>query len=358
MAGSGYFAGRAVVRWGIIGCGDVTEVKSGPGFQKAANSQLVAVMRRTRTLAADYARRHGVARWYHDAEALMADPGVDAVYIATPPDTHAAYALAAAAARKPAYVEKPMARHAAECDVMVDAFGRAKLPLFVAYYRRRLPCFVKVEELLKSGALGRVTAVSYRLAEPHHRKGDQWRTDASVAGAGHFLDVGSHALDLLDYLLGPLTDISGTAANVASAYAPEDTVALSFRTAGGAPGSMACNFASAVRDDTMRITGTDGELTFPVYRSEPFRMIRASGEQVFDLPYPAHVAQPLIQSVVDDLLGRGACPSTGESARRTSRVMDRVLEGYYGGRTDAFWERADSWPGRRRHSAANPEKGG
>jgi len=357
MPGSGYYADRAVVRWGIIGCGDVTEVKSGPGFRKASGSQLVAVMRRTRTLAADYARRHGVSRWYHQADALIADPGVDAVYIATPPDTHAAYALAVAAARKPAYVEKPMARHAAECDAMVEAFERAKLPLFVAYYRRRLPCFLKVEEILKAGVLGRVTGVTYRLAEPHHRKGEQWRTDASVSGAGHFLDVGSHALDLLDYLLGPLTGISGTAANLASAYEPEDTVALSFRTAGGAPGSMACNFASAIRDDTMRITGTDAELTFPVYRSEPFRLNRASGEQVFDLPYPPHVAQPLIQSIVDDLLGRGVCPSTGESARRTSRVMDHVLEGYYGGRTDAFWKRMETWPGRRSRSAPASERG-
>jgi len=60
------------------------------------------------------------------------------------------------------------------------------------------------------------------------------------------------------------------------------------------------------------------------------------------------VAQPLIQSVVDDLLGRGECPSTGESARRTSRVMDRVLDAYYGGRGDAFWSRPQTWPGRRR----------
>jgi len=202
MAASGHFAGRSVVRWGIIGCGDVTEVKSGPGLQMAAGSQLVAVMRRSGALAADYARRHGVPRWYDSAEALIADPGVDAVYVATPPGSHAAYALAAAAAGKPAYVEKPMARHAAECDRMVEAFARSGLPLFVAYYRRRLPCFLKVEELVRSGALGRMTGVSYRLAEPHHRGGEQWRTDAELAGAGHFLDLASHALDLLDYLLG------------------------------------------------------------------------------------------------------------------------------------------------------------
>ncbi len=337
-----------MVRWGIIGCGDVTEVKSGPGFQKAAGSQLVAVMRRNGALAADYAKRHGVPRWYDQADALIADPEVDAVYIATPPDSHAEYALAVAAAGKPAYVEKPMARHAAECDRMVETFARARLPLFVAYYRRRLPRFLKAEELLKAGAVGRLTGVTYRLAEPHHRKDAKWRINATLAGGGHFLDVGSHALDLLDYLAGPLTAVTGNAANLVSDYEVEDTVALSFRTSAGAPGTMACNFASATRNDTLRLSGTDGEITFSVFGPEPLKWESAAGVQQFDLPHPPHVAQPLIQSVVDDLLGRGMCPSTGESARRTSQVMDLALAGYYGGRQDEFWQRAASWPGRRK----------
>jgi 1,5-anhydro-D-fructose reductase (1,5-anhydro-D-mannitol-forming) len=347
MRSPGHFAGRSVVRWGIVGCGDVTEVKSGPGFRKAEGSELVAVMRRNGALAADYARRHGVPRWYDRAEALIADPGVDAVYIATPPDTHASYALAVAAAGKPAYVEKPMARHGPECDQMVEAFSRAGLPLFVAYYRRRLPVFLKVKELVDTGALGRITGASYRIAEPHHMKGPMWRIDAAVAGAGHFLDVGSHALDLLDYFLGPLEHVSGEASNVASDYAVEDTVSLRFRAVGGAAGSMECDFASATRDDTMRLTGTRGEATFRVFSSAPLRVAGAAGSREFDLPFPPHVAQPMIQSVIDDLLGRGECPSTGESARRTSRVMDQVLQSYYGGRGDAFWARPESWPGRR-----------
>jgi 1,5-anhydro-D-fructose reductase (1,5-anhydro-D-mannitol-forming) len=347
MPVSGHFKGRARVRWGIIGCGDVTEVKSGPVFRGAAGSELVAVMRRDGALAADYARRHGVARSYDSAEALIRDPDVDAVYIATPPGSHADYALAVAAAGKPAYVEKPMARSGAECDRMVEAFARARLPLFVAYYRRRLPCFMKAGELLSSGAIGRLTGFTYRLAYPQHVKGYIWRTDAALAGAGHFLDVGSHALDILDFLLGPLEDVRGTAANVASAYDVEDCVALTCRAA-GALGSLSWDFASEVRDDTMRLTGTGGEVTFPMFTSAPVRLEDASGVKLFDLPYPPHVAQPLIQSVVDDLLGLGDCPSTGESARRTSRVMDQALEGYYGGRLDAFWGRPATWPGRRR----------
>jgi 1,5-anhydro-D-fructose reductase (1,5-anhydro-D-mannitol-forming) len=343
---SGHFSGRKIVRWGIIGCGDVTEIKSGPALQKADGSALVAVMRRDPPRAADYARRHGVPRWYDDGDALIRDPEVDSVYIATPPESHAYYALKVAAAGKPAYVEKPMARSAVECDSMVEAFARAGLPLFVAYYRRRLPRFLAAEELIKAGALGRLTGVDYHQAAPFHRGPQGWYVDATAAGAGHFLDTGSHVLDILDYLFGPLTDVAGSAANRGGSYATEDTVALSFRTSAGLPGAMACNYASTISDDRLRIAGTDGELTFSVIAPGPLRLETAEGVQLLDRPNPPHAQQPLIQSVVDDLLGVGPCPSTGESARRTSRVMDRVLAEYYGGRGDAFWTRPKTWPGR------------
>jgi len=344
---SAQFRGRGVVRWGIIGCGDVTEVKSGPGLQQAAGSQLVAVMRRDGRLAADYARRHGVPRWYDQAEALIRDPEVDAVYVATPPESHAACALQVAAAGKPAYVEKPMARHVPECDRMIAAFARAEQKLFVAYYRRCLPRFRLVAELLGRGALGRLSAVRYRHASPAHLDAPgSWRLDAARAGGGLFLDLGSHLLDLLDHLLGPLTAVAGAAANVASAPAVEDTVAMSF-VAGGVPGTAAWNFASAGRDDTLEFTGTGGRLTLSLFGHEAPRLETPAGGETFDRPNPPHVQQPLIQTVVDDLLGRGACPSTGGSARRTSQVMDTVLAAYYGGRDDEFWRRPETWPGRR-----------
>src|SRR3982751_1225430 len=121
------------IRWGIIGCGDVTEIKSGPGFQKAEGSALVAVMRRDGGKGRDYARRHGVARAYDRAEDLIADPEVDAVYVATPPSSHAELALAVAAAGKPCLVEKPMARTHAECVRMIEAFSSRRVPIWVAY---------------------------------------------------------------------------------------------------------------------------------------------------------------------------------------------------------------------------------
>lgn len=341
----GHLQGRTQVRWGMIGCGAVTEVKSGPGFQKADGSTLVAVMRRDGAMAASYARRHGVPRSYDQAQHLLADPEVDAVYIATPPDTHAEYALQAAAAGKPAYVEKPMARHTPECDRMVAAFQRAKLPLYVAYYRRRLPRFLTAQELITGGALGRVTSVRYACSAPRHRDEGGWRVAAEASGGGHFLDVGSHALDLLDFLLGPLDTVTGVARQHGGKSPVEETVAMSFLAGGTIPGSAAWDFASAEPEDAFTFTGTEGRLTLSLLGDEPLVLENAAGRHELPRPNPPHVQQPLIQSVVDELLGRGTCPSTGASARRTSQVMDTVLSSFYGGRTDEFWRRPETWSG-------------
>jgi predicted dehydrogenase len=339
------------IRWGIIGCGKVCEVKSGPGFQRAEGSELSFVMRRDAALAEDYARRHGVARWTTNAEELICDPEIDAVYIATPPGTHCDYALRVAAAGKPAYVEKPMARNHAECQRMIAAFQTAKLPLFVAYYRRRLPRFLAVKELIDSGRIGQVTMLNYSYASNKLRgivPGNlEWRLAADQAGGGHFLDLGSHALDIFDYLLGPIEHIHGAAVNLASPHDVEDAVTMHCRFAGGAMGVAAWNFAAFDLEDTISITGTLGKITLSVFGNEPVTLTTTAGVETFDRPNPPHIQQPLIQSIVDELSGRGACPSTGESAARTTRVMDQVLSDYYGGRDDAFWTRPENWPGRR-----------
>lgn len=340
---------KDVVRWGILGCGNVTEVKSGPGFQQAEGSRLTAVMRRNAALAEDYARRHGVPRWHHEADALIGDPDVDAVYVATPPGTHLELALRVAAAGKPAYVEKPMARNGSECLAMIRAFEEAGLPLFVAYYRRALPRFLKVKETIQSGILGTLTGVSYRAASPGHRDFDPqalpWRLEAAQSGGGLVMDVGCHVLDIVDFLLGPLTEVSGDAANLASACAVEDAVTMRFK-AGGVPGTASWNFAAAAPEELLTIDGTEGRLRLSVFGSEPAALDRPGRTGSIPLPNPSPIQGPMIRTVVDQLLGRGACPSTGRTALRTSLVLDRALSGYYGGREDAFWLRPESWPGR------------
>lgn len=351
MSGSLPSRPRDRIRWGILGCGDVTEQKSGPGFQRARDSELVAVMRRQGALAADYARRHGVPRWYDEARALVADPDVDAVYVATPPGAHLDGVDLAAAAGKPVYVEKPMARNTAECDRMIARCRDAGVPLFVAYYRRALPRFERIRSLVADGAIGRLTGVSYRQSFPLPANADPargaWRLDPADSGGGLLLDVGAHVLDLIDFITGPipLETVQGHAAQRGGVGRVEDTVGALFRTADGTPGTAHWDFVTSVREDRLEFTGTAGRVSAAVFNSEPVRLETAGRTEEFAFEPPAAIAQPLIQTVVDALLGRGPCPSTGESARRTSAVMDRLLDGYYGGRQDAFWLRPGTWPG-------------
>jgi len=321
------------IRWGIIGCGDVTEIKSGPAFQKADQSELVAVMRRNGDLARDYAERHGVPRWYDQAESLIHDPDVDAIYIATPPAFHKPYALQVAAAGKPVYVEKPMALNGPECDDMIEACQAAHVPLFVAYYRRALPRFLKIKELLDSGAIGEVrlvTALYLRPALSGEKRDPQhnWRINPQLSGGGLLLDVGSHALDILDFLLGPVHSVQGQASSLGDLYPAEDTVTGLFTYESGVQGIASWCFAAASAEDRNEIIGSQGKISFATFGDDPLVLYTAQGIQTFDIKNPLHIQLPLIQTIVNELNGGPPCPSTGVSAARTSHVMDALVKDF------------------------------
>lgn len=322
---------QADVRWGIVGCGDVTEVKSGPAFARAEGSALVAVMRRDLDKARDYARRHGVPRVHARSDDLIADPEVDAVYVATPPSTHCEIALRVAAAGKPCLVEKPMALNHAECVRMVEAFRAAGQPLWVAYYRRALPRFVTVRELLTGGAIGRVTSVHVQVSAPlaTGAAASAWRVDPSIAGAGLFFDLASHCFDLLDFLLGPIREAAGFAMNTGGAYPAEDVTAAAFQFESDVAGTGIWNFNAPATTDVISFLGSGGELRTPIFADEDVVVIAGGRTRTLDLRNPPHVHQPLVQTIVDELHGRGRCPSTGESGARTSLIMDRCIAGYY-----------------------------
>ncbi|MCX7009011.1 MAG: Gfo/Idh/MocA family oxidoreductase [Kiritimatiellaeota bacterium] len=333
--------GKKLIRWGIIGCGAVTEIKSGPAFQRVPGSQLALVMRRTPELAADYAQRHGVERWTSDALEVIRDPGVDAVYIATPPGSHAEFASQVAAAGKPAYIEKPLARCAAESECIIAAFRKAGQPLFVAYYRRALPYFLEAKSLLDSGVIGKVTGINIYFRSNGCLNVDaanlSWRLITRESGGGLFMDLACHTLDIVDFMLGPLEDVSGSATRRPDApYAVEDHVEMRFRI-GAAQGVGAWDFCSPVREDEIVIRGERGSLRLATFNSPLLTLETADGIQKIERPHPATIQEPLITTIVNELLGHGKCPSTGDSALRTARVMDTVLAGFYQGRADRFW---------------------
>ncbi len=319
------------IKWGIIGCGDVTEVKSGPAFQKAKNSTLVAVMRRNGDLARDYASRHKVPKWYDNAEDLINDNEVDALYIATPPAFHKEYTLKAALAKKPVYVEKPMGVDYQECQEMISTCKKENIPLFVAYYRRALPKFIKVKEIIDNGRLGDIRSVNvqlYRsplLQDNNRQTNGWWRTNPNIAGGGYFYDMGSHMIDLLYFLFGNIKHVSGSFSNQADLYKVEDIISAEFIFNSGIHATGIWCFTSGVEVDEIQIIGSNGMLSFDTFGSGPVRL--KSKEQYQEIPFhnPVHIQQPLIQTVVDELLGREECPSKGESAAATNWFIDKVL---------------------------------
>ena len=316
------------IRWGIIGCGDVTEVKSGPALQQARGSKLVAVMRRNGKLAEDYARRHNVGKWFDDADSLINDRQVDAVYVATPPSSHKEYVIAAAKAGRCVYVEKPMALNFDECNEMVKVCQENEVPLFVAYYRRALPRFIKIKSLLEQGAIGdaRFVNVTFYLRGLESDVAESnWRVDPQISGGGYFYDLGSHTIDIIQFLLGDAKSAKGHYSNQAGRYRGEDMVSGSIVLAGDVHVSCVWNFNSYENLDRTEIVGDKGKLVFSTFGETPILLENQDGMQEFHIDNPLHIQQPLIQTIVDELLGSGECPSTGRTGGRTNWVMDRMF---------------------------------
>lgn len=324
------------VNWGIIGCGNVTELKSGPAFNLVDGSKLVAVMRRDESKAIDYAKRHNVPKWYINADDLINDPEVNAVYVATPPDTHATYTIAALNAGKPVYVEKPMALNFRQCQEMIATANKNNLPLFVAYYRRTLPGFLKVKELIDSFAIGEVRLVTIKLFEaPKDQDFDSsnlpWRVNPDIAGGGYFFDLASHQLDFLDFLFGEAKLVSALATNQANLYQAEDIVSatLTFEKGIICSGNWCFTVSPQSEEDSIEIIGSKGKISFSTFNHTPICLETEEGAEIIEYQNPKHIQQNLIEQVVDELLGKGKCVSTGVTASRTNKLMDEIVTENY-----------------------------
>ncbi|WOX04019.1 Gfo/Idh/MocA family protein [Microbulbifer pacificus] len=321
------------INWGIIGCGNVTEVKSGPAFSKVPGSRLYAVMRRDREKLIDYARRHSVPKYYESAEALIHDPEVDAVYIATPPGSHRQYALQVASANKHCCIEKPMALNASECREILDAFAGKSAQLFVAYYRRSLPRFNQVKAWLDAGKIGAVRHVSWGYSRPPSERalsGEyDWHTDPQISGGGHFVDLACHGLDLFIYLLGDISAAKGIATNQQGLYPAEDAVAACWIFDSGITGSGHWNFGAGASCDDVIITGSAGSIHFSVFGSGPFVLETAAGVERADISNPENIQYFHIENMIQHLRGNLRHPSLGQDGQKASWVMDQILSGYY-----------------------------
>ncbi|WP_299396875.1 Gfo/Idh/MocA family oxidoreductase [uncultured Gelidibacter sp.] len=317
-------------KWGMIGCGSVAEVKSGPAYQKTDGFELFAVMGRTLSKAEDYAKRHGVPHFYDDADALINHPEIDAVYIATPPDTHEYYALKVAEAGKVCCIEKPMAPSYEACERINAAFSDKDVPLFVAYYRRSLPRFLKVKEWIDQEKIGGIRHIHWQFSKPANEldlsKAYNWRTDATIAPGGYFDDLASHGLDLFIFLLGDINRAEGTAENKLGLYSAKDFVTGKWSHESGITGYGTWNFGADKREDIVKVYGNKGNITFSVFGEYPIVLERDDERESLTIAHPKHIQLHHVQNIKSHLVGDVLHPSTGKTAANASWVMEQILQ--------------------------------
>ncbi|MFI3226362.1 MAG: Gfo/Idh/MocA family oxidoreductase [Clostridia bacterium] len=316
-----------MIRWGFIGCGDVVEHKSGKPFWVDGQSEVVAVMCRNIDSAKVFAEKYNIADYYDDASKLIANPNVDAIYIATPPSTHMPYAKEVINAGKPVYVEKPMGMNGVECQEVVDLAREKGVPLFVAYYRRGLPYFQAVKKMIDDGEIGQVRSVNIthytgkpRANEPY------WRREADISGGGLFHDLGCHTLDVLDYIVGPIAEVYGMHANQRDLYDTEDIVIANFKFENGVYGTGNWCFEASDKKEQVDIVGNDGRIEFSVYSFNKLKVIKNGECKEIEIASPDFVQEPLIHNVISTLRGETTPLSTGETAVRTTRVIDAITK--------------------------------
>jgi predicted dehydrogenase len=326
------------IKWGIIGCGDVTEIKSGPAFNKVPNSSLVAVMRRDAAKAEDYARRHGVPKWYNDAQQLIYDPEVNAIYIATPPLQHEEYTIKALAAGKPVYVEKPMSLNADAAERMRAASEKYGVKLSVAHYRRAQPMFLKIRQLLAEQAIGEVRFAQLQMLQPPNpvliaASEANWRVDPAISGGGLFHDLAPHQLDLMIYFFGEpdklpnFNDVrtgQGIARNQSGSSAADDLVTgqVLFKNGVVFNGMWCFSVSEQDKSDLCEIVGSQGKIRFSVFGNKVTVIKNGIEEALIFDPIP-HVEQPMIQEVTAYFLNQAENPCSAEQAILSMRLIDQ-----------------------------------
>jgi len=312
--------------WGIIGCGNVTEVKSGPAFNKVANSSLAAVMRRDKILAQDYAERHHVKKWYSNSDELINDPEVNAIYIATPPDSHEHYTIAALKVGKPVYVEKPMALNSSEASRMLEASKKYSGKLSVAHYRRAQPRFLEILNLIRNHALGVIESAEITLFQaPTPNVADTWRVNPSISGGGLFHDLAPHQLDLMLYFFGQPKSIKGSSSNRGKYYKADDYVSADIIFGENIifKGVWDYTVTPDKELDLCIIKGTKGILRFPIFTDGCQLTIEGQTKNLNFPPIP-HVQQPMIEQVVNYFLNKGPNPCPASEALIVMEIMDRI----------------------------------
>jgi 1,5-anhydro-D-fructose reductase (1,5-anhydro-D-mannitol-forming) len=324
------------INWGIVGAGNVCEKKSGPAFNKINDSSLAAIMRRNGERALDYAHRHGVPRFYTDVNLLLHDSEVNAIYIATPPAFHEEYAIAAMKAGKPVYIEKPVTLNAKSCERLIAISNKLQIPVSVAHYRRRLPLFQKVKQVVESGEIGRISLIRISILQAPANNlvansEENWRLIPSISGGGIFHDLAPHQLDIMYWIFGPPVSMTGHSLNQGKHFdAPDLThFAAFFQHDIFLEGTWSFNVTEILAEDRCEILGDKGKISFSFFRNPVLEILTEKGTERHEFLYPEHVQQPMIADVVKYFRGEGLNPCSLEEALETMKMMDATLTAFH-----------------------------
>lgn len=315
------------VKWAIIGAGDIVRKRVAPAMLHSDLCDLVAVSRGRADLAAQFAAELGIERAYADADSLLADSDVEAVYIASPVFLHAEHAVAAARAGKHVLVEKPMAMDAAECERMIDAAESAGVKLGVAYYRRFYPVVSRIREAIDSGEIGKPVIAQINVferfdPEPSHPR--HWFVEKAKSGGGPMMDFGCHRLEVLTNLFGRVEQMESMTASVVYDREVEDTAAVLMRFASGACGSLTVTHAADESKDTLDIYASEGSIHVASLNSGEIRIVTPSGERAESHPPSENFHVPLIEDFAAAIIENREPAVTGSTGREIALLEDRI----------------------------------
>lgn len=320
----------ATLRWGILGCGNVAEHKGGPPLYSVEDSELIAVMRRDQAKAEDFAERHGAKRAYSDVDKLLSDDEINAIYIATPPNLHCEQTIHAARAGKHILCEKPMAMSVSECQQMVDACHEAGVSLMLAYYRNHYPNIEKMKALMTDGAIGDVVLARINCTgyyNPNRQDLKNWRINPEISGGGVLMDIGSHRISLLQYLLGDIASVKGFAETVHLDAVVDDSAVFSLRFGSGAHAVANINWNVGVGVDDVEVYGTTGCLRCSPLNSGNLTLETKSDgvQELSQTPLP-HTHTGLVQDFVNHIRTSEPIRCTGELGLQTNAIIAEIMQ--------------------------------
>jgi predicted dehydrogenase len=317
------------VRWGLIGAGDIARKRVAAALRDARGSTLTAVSRARADLAEAFAKTAGAERWHARWEDLVRDPGIDAVYVATPVHVHAAQAIAAAEAGKHVLCEKPMAMDVAECDRMIAACRANHVRLGVAYYRHFYPAVVRLRAMLEAGEIGDPVLAQIDAFERFNPQPDEerhWYVKRSLSGGGPMFDFGCHRLEILLSLFGPVRHTVGLTANVIFDREVEDTAIAALTFESGPCATVTVTHAAIEPRDTLRVFGTSGSIHIAVLNAGQLVVSRDGHERHESHPPAANLHQPLVEDFVEAVRTDRAPAVHGEIGRAVAELEAQIYQ--------------------------------